>query len=81
MKYISNTEITQYELDSIDKFTNACHNGKWGAEGLRRLLKLVSDYGNIRSLNKHCKATGDCYNTLKHQAIDLDGTRFLIEND
>ena len=80
MKYISDTQISQYELDSIEKFHEACHKGKWGSEGLRQLLQLVADYGNLILLNRHCKQSGENYNTLKKHAIDLDGVRYLIDN-
>jgi hypothetical protein len=81
MKNVSHPQMTDYELQSVDKFAEACHQGKWSSKGLTEILKLVSMYGNMTTLNRYCKNTKECYNTIKKEAIEIDGVKFIIKNE
>jgi hypothetical protein len=74
-------QLSDYEKKSIEKFHEACHNGQWTDKGLSEILKLISDYSNARTLNKFCKSSGLNYNTVKAQAVEFGGVKFVLDNE
>lgn len=77
--------MTDYELNSIQKFGESVHNGKWSNNGLVQLIELAGRFLNIETLPKYAANQKISYNgakmRYKTKGKTIFGAKFIIDNE
>jgi hypothetical protein len=59
------SQLSDYELKSIQKLESSIMEGKWSNEGMVRLIELLGDYLNLKSIPEYSTFKGKTYNGIK----------------
>ena len=78
-------QLTDYEMNAINKLGETIHKGKWSNDGLVELIKLSGDYLNLKTVPDYCKDndisyTGAVKQSKKRSSIILFNTKFILDN-
>jgi len=76
------TQLTEYEIQSLKKLSEAIYSGKWSNEGLVQLIEHAGTFLNIKTIPDYCKANGITYNGAKkhRKVIKLFNVKLVIDN-
>ena len=77
------SQLTEYELKSLNKFGESIQDGKWSNAGLVQLIELSGAFLNLKTIPDYCKATGISYNGAKkcRNVKEIFGVKFIIDNE
>ena len=75
-------ELTQYEIDSLNKLGQYIQLGKWSNTGLVQLIELAGMYLNIKTIPDYAKDQRITYNGARkrQKPTEIFGVKFIIDN-
>ena len=75
-------QLTQYEIDSLNKLGKSIQAGKWSNSGLVQLIELAGIYLNIKTIPDYAKDQRITYNGAKkrQKPTEIFGVKFIIDN-
>lgn len=75
-------QLTQYEIDSLNKLGQSIQAGKWSNSGLVQLIELAGMYLNIKTIPDYAKDQKITYNGAKKRIspITIFNVKFIIDN-
>ena len=76
------SQLTDYEIKSLNKLGESIQYGNWSNEGLVQLIELVGDFLNIKTIPDYCKENSITYNGAKkcRKVTTLFNIKFIIDN-
>lgn len=76
-------QLTEYEIQSLEKLEKAIYENKWSNDGLIKLVQLIELYLQPVSIQKYADKTNKSYNGIKKtkKIIILLGHKFIIDNE
>lgn len=76
------SQLTQYEIDSLNKLGQSIQSGKWSNSGLVQLIELAGMYLNIKTIPDYAKDQKITYNGAKKRNLTrkIIGINFVIDN-
>jgi hypothetical protein len=75
-------QMTEYELNSLDKLGQAIEAGKWSNDGLVQLIKLSGDHLNLMTIPVYAELHNMSYAGVKkcRNIIKIFNVKFVIDN-
>lgn len=78
-------QLSEYEVNAINKFGESVHNGKWSNEGLVKLIEQADDFLNIKTVPDYSKHTGISdvaarKDTFFRKNRTIFNTKYIIDN-
>lgn len=75
-------QLSQYEIDSLNKLGQSIQAGKWSNSGLVQLIELAGMYLNIKTIPDYAKDQKITYNGAKKRIspITIFNVKFIIDN-
>lgn len=78
-------ELTQYEIDSLQRLGESIYNGRWSNAGLVELIELAGSALNLMPVAVYSKATGISYQGAIKDTNDrlnknIFDTKMIIDN-
>lgn len=77
------SDLSKYEIDSLNKLGQTIHSGKWSNAGLVRLIELALTYLNPITLQQYAEKKGITYNGAlkRNKHIEFLETKYIIDNE
>ena len=75
--------LSEYEINSINKLGKSVLDGKWSNDGLVQLIAVTGGLLNLQTIPDYQKRTGMSYNGVKnHRHTEtIFGVKFVIDNE
>lgn len=83
LQNIEPMQLTDYEINAIDKLALAIENGKWCNNALVQLIELAGSYLNLATISDYAKNKKLSYNGVKktREVVKIFNVKFVIDNE
>jgi hypothetical protein len=79
-------ELSEYEINSLNKLEKTIVSGQWSNDGLVKLIELAGEYLNISTISNYAKKNNMQYqgamkDTAYRKNVTIFDVKFIIDNN